>query len=78
MPDLDPSDQEAAEEGGQELWVGAPEGAVGKVVVEGGGHGGGVGVLEGHEGKVQVTLFGGCRAPGERGVGGRGMGLGPP
>ena len=53
---LGPPDQEAVEEGREGLPLGAPEGATGQVVVEGGGYGGGLEFLE-------DTLVG-CRSSG--------------
>ena len=47
------------------MWVEVPEGAVGQAVVEGAGHGSGVGVSGVYEGRVQVTRHGSHRAPGE-------------
>ena len=51
---LGPSDQEAVEEGREGLRVEASKGAVGQVVVEGGGHQGCVGVPRGPEGGILV------------------------
>ena len=50
---MEPPDKGALEKGGMRLQVEAPKGAGAVMVVEGGGHRGGVGVSLEHEGGTQ-------------------------